>query len=181
MTPSSPDATWVNELVQFLRSQPGVSAVRVDPDARKISMATIGPVDHAALEAKLAATIAAVEARLAARAPSPAPAGYLLRQDGAATVIGRDTCVTAEKLWLWREREAVAANRPPFFVLSHDLLVGIAEAASLQRPVDPLVPRHLSDRRRAGLRRHPRCRPALRGQRPRRGGSRGRHGFFRRS
>ncbi len=105
MTPSSPDATWVNELVQFLRSQPGVSAVRVDPDARKISMATIGPVDHAALEAKLAATIAAVEARLAARAPSPAPAGYLLRQDGAATVIGRDTCVTAEKLWLWREME----------------------------------------------------------------------------
>ena len=105
MTPPNHDATWVNELVQFLRSQPGVSAVRVDPEAHKVSIATMGRVDLGELEAKLAATIAGVEARLAAAPPSPAPAGYQLRKEGAATVIGRETCVTAEKLWLWREME----------------------------------------------------------------------------
>ncbi len=104
---SKPDQAtpWVNELVQFLRSQPGVSAVRLDPDAHKISIATVGPVDVTALEAKLAATIAAVEARLAARTPGPTPAGYSLRQDGSATVIGRESPATAENLWLWREME----------------------------------------------------------------------------
>jgi Cd2+/Zn2+-exporting ATPase len=35
----------------------------------------------------------------------PRPPGFSLRQEGAATVVGRETCVTAEKLWLWREME----------------------------------------------------------------------------
>jgi ribonuclease D len=54
-------------------------------------------------------------------------------------------------LWHWREREAIAANRPPFFILRHEDLVGIAEAAAARRAFQPLIPRHLSDRRRAGL------------------------------
>ena len=57
------------------------------------------------MEAKLAATIAAVEARLAAGAVLKAPGGYTLKQEGGAVVLGRDTCVTAEKMWLWREME----------------------------------------------------------------------------
>ena len=105
MPPGDPGADWVNELVRFLRTQPGVSAVRLDPEAHKLSVATIGNVDLKELEAKLAATIAGVEAGLAARAATPAPAGYLLRREGAATVIGRESCETAEKLWLWREME----------------------------------------------------------------------------
>ena len=55
------------------------------------------------------------------------------------------------ELWQWREHEAIAANRPPFFVLSHDLLVHLAGAAASQRPFESLVPRHLSPRRREGL------------------------------
>ncbi len=54
-------------------------------------------------------------------------------------------------LWHWRETQAIAANRPPFFVLSHEILVGLADAAAAQQPVEPLLPRHLSDGRRAGL------------------------------
>ena len=54
-------------------------------------------------------------------------------------------------LWQWRETEAIAANRPPFFVLSHETLVALAAAAAARQPVEPLMPRHLSDRRRAGL------------------------------
>jgi Cd2+/Zn2+-exporting ATPase len=96
---------WVEELVRFLRTQPGVTAVRIDPTAHRVAVATVGNIALDGLESKLAATIAAVEAQLAAKGVGPAPAGFSLRKDGAATVIGRDTCVTAEKLWLWREME----------------------------------------------------------------------------
>ena len=105
--PSSTDTSsqWIEELVEFLRTQPGVGAVRIDPAARKVSIATVGRIDLGGLEDKLAATIAAVEAQLAAKAMSKPPLGFSLRQEGAATVVGRETCVTAEKLWLWREME----------------------------------------------------------------------------
>jgi Cd2+/Zn2+-exporting ATPase len=96
---------WVVTLAEFLCSQPGVNAVRVDAGSRKIAVATMGQVDVAGLEQKLAETIAAVEAKLAARGAAQAPAGFTLRQDGGATVLGRQMCENAEKLWLWREME----------------------------------------------------------------------------
>ncbi len=106
MSPKVTDGNWVDELVQFLHNQPGVSAVRVDPTSHKVAIATTGEVDLSALEARLAETIAAVQAKYAATQSSLTPgAGYRLRRDGAATVIGRETGEIAEKLWLWREME----------------------------------------------------------------------------
>lgn len=95
---------WVNALVEFLRSQPGVSAVRVDPAAQRVAVATLGEVNLADLEARLAATIEAAQARHGPAA-SGGPAGYALRRDGTALVVGREMCENAEKLWLWREME----------------------------------------------------------------------------
>lgn len=66
-------------------------------------------------------------------------------------LLGRQELGVLRELWLWREGEALGANRPPFFVLSHDSLVSIASAAVSERPVDPLLPKHMSDRRRQGL------------------------------
>ena len=66
-------------------------------------------------------------------------------------LLSRAGLAVLRELWQWRESEAVAANRPPFFILSHDLLVSIASAAVAGRPVDPLLPRHLSERRRCGI------------------------------
>lgn len=66
-------------------------------------------------------------------------------------LLGRPALAVLRELWRWREIEAVASNKPPFFVLSHDSLVAVAAAAAGLRPVDPLLPRHLSDRRRCGL------------------------------
>ncbi len=96
---------WAEALADFLRSRPEVSAVRIDPEAQRVSVATIGEVDLAELEAKLTATIAAVEAQLAARQGATAPAGFALRQEGGATVIGRRMGATAETMWQWREVE----------------------------------------------------------------------------
>jgi ribonuclease D len=66
-------------------------------------------------------------------------------------LLGRPALAVLRELWQWRETEAVASNRPPFFVLSHDSLVAIAAAAAGLRPVDPLLPKHLSERRRCAL------------------------------
>ena len=66
-------------------------------------------------------------------------------------LLGRPALAILRELWQWRESEAVAANKPPFFVLNHQTLVDVAAAAATQRPIEPLLPRHLSDRRRNGL------------------------------
>jgi len=65
--------------------------------------------------------------------------------------LSRSALAVLRELWQWRENEAIAANRPPFFILRHDLLVELAAAAAEQRPFESLLPRHLSPRRRASL------------------------------
>ncbi len=67
--------------------------------------------------------------------------------------LGRHALAVLRELWQWREREAIGANRPPFFVLTHEKLVAIAAAAAMRRPVEPLLPPRLagSPRRRDGL------------------------------
>ena len=104
-TPRHPVGTWTEQLVEFLRTQPAVSAVRIDPTAQRLEVATIGHVALDGLEDKLAETIAAIEAELASKAAGTVPLGYSLRREGDATVVGRDSCSTAEKMWLWREME----------------------------------------------------------------------------
>jgi ribonuclease D len=66
-------------------------------------------------------------------------------------LLGRPALAVLRELWQWRETEAIAADKPPFFVLSHQTLVDIAAAAATNRAIEPLLPRHLSDRRRRDL------------------------------
>jgi Cd2+/Zn2+-exporting ATPase len=103
--PMQDDSKWVEALVAFLRTQPGVNAVRIDPAAQTVEVATIGDVDLAQFSEKLTATITAIEARLAAKAPGATPQGFSLKHEGGALVVGRETCVTAETMWQWREVE----------------------------------------------------------------------------
>lgn len=57
-----------------------------------------------------------------------------------------------QRLWLWREQEAISSNRPPYFILPHEILVKIAEDAESAPHRQPHAPRFLTSRRRAGLR-----------------------------
>jgi ribonuclease D len=66
-------------------------------------------------------------------------------------LLSRSALAILRELWRWRESEAVAANKPPFFVMSHQGLVYIAAAAAADQPVQPLLPKHLSERRREGI------------------------------
>ena len=66
-------------------------------------------------------------------------------------LLGRPALAILRELWRWREKEAIAANRPPFFILSHETLVSVAAAAATRRPIEPFLPKHISERRRSGV------------------------------
>jgi ribonuclease D len=68
-----------------------------------------------------------------------------------AHALDRRGLAVLRRLWHWRDQEARRASRPPYFVLSHEVLVGVAASAAHGREWDSLLPRHLSPRRRAGL------------------------------
>ena len=55
------------------------------------------------------------------------------------------------ELWQWREREAIAANKPPFFVLSHELVLRLAEEAGQSENIESILPPKMSSRRRETL------------------------------
>ena len=65
--------------------------------------------------------------------------------------LNRRALAVLRGLWEWRETEAVAANRPPFFILNHEKLINIASAAAAHKSIDHLLPPRMSPRRRAGL------------------------------
>ena len=68
-----------------------------------------------------------------------------------STFLERGALAVLRELWHWREREALAANRPPFFVLNHDRLVAIAVEAVINQQWESFLPNHMSPRRRAAL------------------------------
>ena len=55
-------------------------------------------------------------------------------------------------LWNWREREAMAANKPPFFILSHKLLLQVVRMAADGKKWEACLPRWVSGRRRKSMR-----------------------------
>jgi ribonuclease D len=65
--------------------------------------------------------------------------------------LNRDALAVMRELWRWRETEAIAANRPPFFIMSHEKLVDIAVAVAAHQPVEPLLSPRMSPRRRDSL------------------------------
>jgi ribonuclease D len=80
----------------------------------------------------------------------PADADVAWRLKGSNRLTRPELAVLRE-IWHWREAEAIAANRPPYFILQHEALLEIAAAAANGNPVEPLVPRRFPDRRRTGL------------------------------
>jgi ribonuclease D len=66
-------------------------------------------------------------------------------------ILSRHALAILRELWRWREAEATAANRPPFFILNHERLVDIAAVAAAHKPVGHLLPPRMSPRRGEGL------------------------------
>ena len=55
------------------------------------------------------------------------------------------------EIWRWREAEAVAANRPPFFILPPEAMAILANGAVAGHDLEPLFPHYLTPRRRKGI------------------------------
>lgn len=95
---------WTTRLAAFLRTDPHLAAIRIDPESRRVAVATMGEVDEAVLRRQLHATLAAVEEQLAGSpAATSAPAGYALTRRDGVTQIAGPTCATAPQFWKWRE------------------------------------------------------------------------------
>ena len=91
-------------------------------------------------------------ARLIAECTRPAPVDVdtVWRVKGSH-LLARPALAILRELWHWRETEAIRANRPPFFIMSHEALVEVAAAAATRRPIEPYLSKHISDRRRDAL------------------------------
>lgn len=79
-----------------------------------------------------------------------------VNEDGAwrvkgSTFLERPALAVLRELWHWREREALAANRPPFFVLAHEKMVEISMAVAEKKPFEDLLPVRMHPRRREHL------------------------------
>jgi ribonuclease D len=61
--------------------------------------------------------------------------------------LDRHALAILRSLWRWREDEAIRHARPPFFILPHEHLVAIADAASKAKPIDDWLPPRFSSRR----------------------------------
>jgi ribonuclease D len=76
----------------------------------------------------------------------PIDPNQIWRLKGADKLSRRALAVLRE-LWNWRDQEAIAANKPPYFIMKHETLVALAQAAAHHRPLDPFLP----SRRRQAL------------------------------
>ncbi|MDB4385615.1 cation-transporting P-type ATPase, partial [Opitutaceae bacterium] len=105
MSDAANSSNWTESLVQFLRSEPGLEAVRVDPEARKVSVATLGEVDEQALSERLQAILQRIEDKLPVAEGSvpEAAGGFTVQRTGAQTEVAGPTCETSPKFWRWRE------------------------------------------------------------------------------
>ena len=113
------------------------------------------------LEEKLRAELIA-KGRLAWHAESCA---RLILESSVEPVIDPDDCwrikgstylespalAVLRELWHWRETEAVAASRPPFFVLSHETMIALSVAVAEQQPFEEMIPPRMHPRRREHL------------------------------
>ena len=69
------------------------------------------------------------------------------RLKGADKLDRRGLAVLRE-LWNWRDKEAMAANKPPYFILNHETLVSLANAAAQMEDVTNLLPARFPPARR---------------------------------
>jgi ribonuclease D len=72
------------------------------------------------------------------------------RIKGSAKLQRAEMAVLRE-LWQWREEEAVAADKPPFFVMKHDHLISISGDSVAGRDWKQIIPRRFSPRRTNSL------------------------------
>lgn len=65
--------------------------------------------------------------------------------------LGPDALAVLREIWHWREKEAVASNRPPYFILQPDAMIDMSIAAVERRSLERFIPSRFSPRRHSTL------------------------------
>jgi len=65
--------------------------------------------------------------------------------------LGPNALAVLREIWHWREKEAVASNKPPYFILQPDTMLDMSVAAVEGRPIEPFIPKRFSPRRQSTL------------------------------
>ncbi|MCP5556324.1 MAG: heavy metal translocating P-type ATPase [Verrucomicrobiaceae bacterium] len=110
-TSPAPTHSWVEDLSAFLLEEDGVEAIRLNPEEKKVTIATMGKVDQKALQDRLSELLRALDERWT-QPGHHLPAGdnqhpglFQLRQDGDEVTLEKPSCLTAPRFWKWRDFE----------------------------------------------------------------------------
>ena len=68
-----------------------------------------------------------------------------------STFLESPALAVLRELWSWREAEAVAASRPPFFVLAHETMIALSAVIADHQPFEQMIPPRMHPRRRETL------------------------------
>jgi Cd2+/Zn2+-exporting ATPase len=95
----------MDALADFLLDEPSIEAIRLNPESKRVEMATLGKVDGELLQAKLTEVLRAVDARWLQRTEVvPAHSGMLdVEKKDGALLLEKPSCPTAPTFWKWRD------------------------------------------------------------------------------
>ncbi len=105
---STPDTgnTWKAALTELLRNSEEVEAILLSPKDRRISVATLGPVDLERLESRIRETLHKIDADLIfekENLPPTADSPFIERRLRDDYLIEKPSCATAPRFWAWRD------------------------------------------------------------------------------
>ena len=99
------EVSWIAALSDFLASQSGVEAIRLNAEDRSVQVATLGQVDVEVLQSRLNALLGALDAKMLSNLPAKAGEGLQLIQREGELLLQKPSCVTAPRFWKWRDFE----------------------------------------------------------------------------
>ena len=100
-----PESDWIIALSDFLASQSGVEAIRLNPEERSVQVATLGQVDLGALQTQINELLRTLDEKLLATPIDAHAEGLQLTRKEGELLLQKPTCPTAPRFWKWRDFE----------------------------------------------------------------------------
>jgi Cd2+/Zn2+-exporting ATPase len=100
-----PESDWINALSDFLASQSGVEAIRLNAEERSVQVATLGQVDIGALQSQINELLRTLDDKLLALPIDAHAEGLQLTRKEGELLLQKPTCPTAPRFWKWRDFE----------------------------------------------------------------------------
>ncbi len=109
--PSTSPHSWVEDLSAFLLGEDGVEAIRLNPEEKRVTIATLGKIDQSALQDRLSELLRSLDERWTSpghhlpEGNNRHPGMFQLSQKGDEVTLEKPSCPTAPRFWKWRDFE----------------------------------------------------------------------------